>query len=147
MGISEERIEELKEIYKKEGKEISDEEAREAARKLVGLFEIIWEMSKKEVDRQHRLKKEPGGFPVDGSYSCLVCGNGINETTGWYDWYGQTCLLCRDAIRSGAVPAFICKERDSYYATWAIKSKFNLKHHALKKHIAAGTHKPRMIMK
>ena len=147
MGISEERIEEFKEIFKKEnGVEMEDGEAREAARNLVGLFEILWEMSKKDAQRQRRLKKEPGGFPVDGSYSCLVCGNGINETTGWYDWYGQTCLLCRDAIRSGAVPAFICKERDSYYATWAVKSKFNLKHHALKKHIAAGTLKPRMIM-
>jgi len=146
MDISDERIEEFKEIFKKEGKDISDEEARESARNLIGLAEILWEMSKKDAQRQRRLKKEPGGFPVEGSYSCLVCGNGINETTGWYDWYGQTCLLCRDAIRSGVIPAFICKERDSYYATWAIKSKFNIKHYALKKHLTAGTLKARMIM-
>ncbi len=89
MALSEDTVREFKEIYQKEkGKEISDAEAREAAENLAGFFNILWECSQKQSRLEHRLKTEPDGFPVDGSYSCLICGNGINETTGWYHWGG-----------------------------------------------------------
>ena len=100
MTISDDGVQEFKRIFKeKYAKDMTDEEAREAGENLVGLFEILLDMSQTEAALKRRLKKESDGFPVDGSYSCLVCGRSINETNGWYDWYGQTCLLCRKAIK------------------------------------------------
>lgn len=147
MALSKERIDEFKRIYKESnGKELTDEEAADGAHRLTQLVELIWDLSQKDAARKKRLEKEPDGFPVDGQYSCLVCGNGINEQTGWYSWYGQTCLLCRKAITDGVVPAFICQHRDSYFAMWSLKSKFKLTHPAVKKLIKEEKLKARIIL-
>lgn len=59
MGLSQETIEEFKEIYKKEkGKELSDAEASEAAHNLVNFFDLLWQISIKETKKKRRLKKE-----------------------------------------------------------------------------------------
>jgi hypothetical protein len=139
--------ENIKESYKKKGKEISDSEADEASRNLVDFFSLLWELDKKNKRRQQRLKKEPDGFPVDGTYNCLVCHTYINETTGWYDWYGQTCLLCRKAIKDGVVPAFVCTKHGSYFSTSDLKYKFNIAHQTVKKLAKEGKLKARIILK
>jgi hypothetical protein len=146
MEISEEEIQAIRDMYKEKGKEASEEDAYEAARNLRGFVELIWELAQKDAQRKRRLKKEPDGFPVDGQYSCLVCGNSINETTGWYSWYGQTCLICRKAINDGAIPAFICRERDSYFSKSSLNWKFKLKHPTVKKLIKEEKLKPRIIL-
>ncbi|OGI97309.1 hypothetical protein A3A11_01420 [Candidatus Nomurabacteria bacterium RIFCSPLOWO2_01_FULL_43_15] len=82
--LSEKAIEEFQEIYKKKfGKEISYQDASENGQRLVNLFKILWESDRKDKQKQRRFKKEPGGFPVDGTYNCIVCHTYINETTGW----------------------------------------------------------------
>jgi hypothetical protein len=147
MAISDESVQEFKEIYeKKNGKEISDAEAREAAENLAGFFNILWECSQREARLERRLKTEPDGFPVEGSFSCLVCGNGINETTGWYHWGGPRCLTCHKAIKDGVVPSFILKHRDSYYRMWKLKYSFDIKSQTAKKYIKEGKLHPRLIL-
>lgn len=136
MALSKKIIDEFKEIYRrKEGEELSDTDAQEAAQNLTNYVELVYDLSLKEVKRQRRLKNESGGFPVDGSYSCLICGESINENTGWYDWYGQTCLICRKAILDGTVPTFICKQNQSYFSMWQLKSVFNIHPQTARKYI------------
>ncbi len=146
MALSEESVNKFKELLKKEGKELSNEEARDSAERLVGFFNLIWDISLRDARRKRRLKKETEGFPVDGNYTCLVCGGSINESNGWYDWFGQTCLLCHKAIKEGVVPSFVCSERDSYYATWQLKDKFKIHQQAVRKQVREKRLVPRTVM-
>jgi hypothetical protein len=139
--------EEIKKTAKKNGKEISDDEAQDGARNLVDFFKLLWDLSIKDAKKKKRLKKEPDGFPVDGNYSCSVCGININESTGWYDWYGNTCFLCRKAIKDGIVPSFVCTDRNSYYVMWKLDSSFGFKYQTVKKMVREGKLFPRIVTK
>ncbi len=147
MQLPEESIVEYKEIYKKEyGKELSDADAQDQARRLVGLFETLFKCAQEDSARERRLKKEPNGFQVDGQYSCLVCGNSINPETGWYHWGGPRCLLCHKAIMSGAVPSFILKHRNSYFSTWYLAGAFKVRTVTIRKMVREGKLKAREIL-
>lgn len=147
MEISDDLVQEMKDMAKKAGKEEpSDIEAREIAGRLVGLVELLFDHGMEEARKKQRLKKEPGGFPVEGSYSCLICHNGINPTTGWYDRWGPKCLVCQKALNEGVVPTFICEHHDSYYSMWHLKDRFGIKHQTAKKLIREGKLKARMIL-
>lgn len=146
MQITEEMMLEFKELGRKRGKEWTDEEAYEAARNMMGLAELVYDISMKDAKLKARLKKEPKGFPTEGQYSCIVCRTGINSETGWYDWHGNKCLPCQKALDEGVIPSFICHNHDSFYASWDVKSTFKVKHHALKKYIKEGVLKPRTIL-
>ena len=139
--------EEMKKLAKKNGEEIDDEKAQDWANDLVGFFELLWKFSIEDANKKKRLKKELDGFPVDGEYSCAVCGIHINKNTGWYDWYGNTCFLCRKAIKDGVVPAFVCTDRDSYYAMWKLDSDFGIKYQTAKKMVREGKLFPRIVIK
>lgn len=144
--LSEKAIEEFKEIYKKKtGKKLNDQEAYESAQNLINLFKILWECDKKDKRKQYRLKTEPNGFPVAGTYNCIVCHTYINETTGWYDEYGQKCFPCRRAVKEKIIPAFVCKNSDSYYMIWQLKSNFNIHPQTARKLIRQGVFKARVI--
>lgn len=146
MKYSDDLVERTKKVFKEEhGKEMDNDEAEEALSNLAGLFDIFWKWEIEDQKKKNRLKKEPGGFPVDGHYSCLVCGCVIDEKNGWYDWYGQTCLLCRKAITDGAIPAFVCTDRDSYFPMWKLSSSFDIKHQTARKLIREGKLKARIV--
>ena len=145
--LSEKAVEEFKEIYKKKtDKELSDQDAYESAQNLINLFKILWECDKKDKRKKYRLKTEPDGFPIDGTYNCIVCRNHINETTGWYDEYGQKCFPCRRAVKEKVVPAFVCKNSDSYFMIWQLKSCFNIHPQTARKLIRQGVFKARVII-
>ena len=139
MTVSKERVEEFKEIYKKEhGKELSDQEAQEAADNLVGLFKLLWDCSMKDAERKRRLKKEPKGFPVDNHYNCIVCYRTIDPQTGWYDHNNQKCLSCQKAVEGGALPSYVCHHRKSFFLTWELKSSFNIHPQTARKLVRQG---------
>ncbi len=139
MKITDEMIQEFKDIYKeKEKKEITDSEAHKAASQLIGFYELLLDVSIRETKLKVRLKREPGGFPVDGDYTCSICHNRINETNGWYDWYGQSCLTCKKAILDGVIPPFVCWHRGSYFLMWELKSTFSIHPQTARKYIRDG---------
>jgi hypothetical protein len=146
MELTEEMIQEFKDTAKKDGKDITDEEAKEAAWGLIRYAELIYEVASRETQLTARLRKEPDGFPVDGSYSCLVCGNGINEQTGWYHWGGSRCLLCHKAVLNGTVPQFIFKNRDSYFSIWALSRILKMKNVNIYKLVREGKLKARIVL-
>jgi hypothetical protein len=148
MTLSDERVQEFKDIYKKEhGKEMSDEEARESSERLVGLFDLLWKFSQEEGRREQRLKKESDGFPLEGEYTCLICRNRANGSNGIYHWGGPRCLICHKAIKDGTIPFYVLKNDDSFYRTWQLKDKFGIKStQTVKKLVREGKLIPRTIM-
>lgn len=148
MQLSEASIEEFKTIYKKKtGKELSNAEAAEGARNLVNFFKTLYDCEVKDAKRKHRLKKEPAGFHLmDGTYNCLVCGTMITGEKSWYDKWGMKCLPCQKAIEAGVIPGFICKERDSRYLMWELKSDFGIHSSTAKKMIRDGKLNARIVM-
>ena len=148
MSLSKERIDEFKDIYRKENdKELTDAEASEAANNLVNFFELLWEISSRDMQRKKRLKKEPGGFHItDGTYNCSVCGKAITGDESWYDRWGVKCLLCTKAVKEGILPGFVCEEHDSHYKMWQLKDKFNIHPQAVMKMVRLGELKARIVL-
>lgn len=139
-------IQEFKDIAKKDGKDVTDEEAKEAAWGLIRYAELVYEVARRQVKLKARLRKEPDGFPVDGQYSCLVCGNGINEQNGWYHTGGQRCLVCHKAVLDGTIPTFIFDNRDSYFSVWALSRILEKKNVTIYKMVRQGELKARIVL-
>lgn len=139
MSLSDERVQEFKEIFKKEyGKEMTDAEAREAGENLVRFVEVLWEMSMSDQKRKHRLKTEPDGFPVDGHYSCIICRRSIDPSTGWYDKNFQKCFPCKRAVDKGIFPSFICHHTESFFSMSDLSYTFELKSPTVRKLVREG---------
>lgn len=128
MMPSEESIKEYKEIYKKEfGEDISDNEARTQATRLLNFFRVLYEVDKKDKIRKAKLKDHPKGFHLeDGVYNCIVCHRYISGENSWYDKSGPKCLDCQRAIDKKVIPRYVCKDRDSWYSMLDLKNKFGV---------------------
>jgi len=148
MEVSPERIQEFKDIYKKEyGKELTDAEASEAANNLVNFFELLWDISIREAELKRRLKKEPKGFHLDGGgRNCGICHRMLTGDGNWYDGWGLKCLPCQRAVEQGIVPGFTAKYRDSFYLSWELKDKFNIHPQTARKMVRTGELKARIIL-
>jgi hypothetical protein len=147
MGLPKKSIDEFKEIYKKEyKKELNYAEASEAANNLVGLFKILYDCEVRDLQKKHRLKKEPEGFHItDGIYNCSICHNQVTGDESWYDKWGTKCLLCQKAVKEGLVPPFVCKDREAWYAMWELERKFGIKHPTARKLVRQEKLKARIV--
>jgi hypothetical protein len=147
MNISDERVAEFKEIFRKEySKELSDSEARGSAENLVRFFELLWECQVKDLRRKRRLKQEPDGFPLDTDCTCAVCRRTITGSESWYSRWGITCLPCYRAIKEGVVPGFICRSYNSFYRVWQLKDKFGIHPQTARKLIRDGKIRARILL-
>ena len=134
MKSLEDMASEIKEISRKSGKEMSDEEANDAAFRLNGFAEMVVTVAMRYAKMQGRLRKEPQGFIMEHGATCLVCRNGFGAGKGWYDRYEQKCLLCQKAVNDGIVPGYVCKNEYSFYSN----GKFEIKTQRVKKLIKEG---------
>jgi len=148
MRLEKDQIDEFKGIFKNTyGKELSDQEAADSARNLLGFFDALRRIAEKEVEMEKRLKKEPAGFHIiNDIYNCSICGRAITGEESWYDRWGAKCLLCQEAVDDGSVPGFVCKEKDSWYSMWALKNKFDIKHQTAGKLVRQGILKARIVL-
>ncbi len=148
--VSPKAIKEFQEIYKKKcGKELTHEEAAEASRNLVGLFEILYDSHIAELKLKEKLKESPKGFSImDGkTYNCGICYAQIKNEQLWYDKWGKKCLACQDAVSKRIIPGKICYNDQYWYATRELESYFKLKTPTVKKLIRQGVLKTRTIPK
>ncbi len=148
MELSEERIKEFQEIFRKEyGRELTWEEATESARNLLGLYEVLYEVAEKEFFRKERLKKSPGGFYLEAehTYTCCVCGQDMPGERVWYDQYGIKCPPCQAAVKKRLIPAASCKSRGSRYSMWEFDYYFGIKAPTIRKFIRQGKLKSRIV--
>jgi len=147
MQLSTERIKELKEIIEKEqGKEITWEEASDAAYRLAGLAELCFDHWKEDCRRKKKLEESPKGFTLDGvGYTCFICGQSTPAGGNWYDKYGIKCLICQKAIDRKEIPASLAKDKESWYTKYDLEHCFNLKGPALRSWVKKDIIKARTV--
>lgn len=130
MTLSQKSIDEYKKIYKnKYHKDITDEEAKDQGERLNRVFDLIFDLSIKELQREKRLKKEPKGFHLDaseGTYSCIICSESITGLQTWWDKNGTKCMDCQRNIEENVIPSEICRNRDMGLRDWQIQSDYGL---------------------
>ncbi len=148
MKLEKDQIDEFKGIFKNTyGKELSDQEAADSARNLLGFFESLMKIAEHQAEMERKLKKEPRGFHIiNDVYNCSICGRSITGDESWYDRWGAKCLLCQKAVDTGSVPGFVCKEKNGWYSMWALKSKFGIKHQTAGKLVRQGNLKAKIIL-
>jgi hypothetical protein len=64
---------------------------------------------------------------------------------GWYDAHGEKCLACQNAVNSGIVPPSICADRESWYSSYELISKFKITNSSISSMIKDGKLKSRKI--
>jgi len=64
---------------------------------------------------------------------------------GWYDINGEKCLSCQNAINNGIIPSSICSDRESWYSSYELISKFKITHSSISTMIRDGKLKSRKI--
>ena len=147
MNISEKRVLEFKEILeKKKGEAVTYEEAEEGAHNLAGLFEILWKGHQEDQRRKQRLKNEPDGFVLEGSYTCHVCQNTAYDRNHLYTKWGINCNECYAALKNGVIPTYTAFQRESYFLDWELKSDFKIHPQTVRKYVRQGVLKARIIL-
>lgn len=144
MELSQERIEEMKKLLEKHsGKEVTWAEAEESAHNLVSFAQLMWDIWRRDERRKKRLEAEPDGFPLDGSYSCFICGH-----TGdiWYDKYGYSCPPCLTARKKRIIPISAYRDRNSWYAMWELDHYLRIKSASARKMMRDGSLKARVVL-
>lgn len=147
MQISEKAIAEFQKIHKeKYGEDLSYEEASKQAFNLMQFTKCLVDLFIKDEKRKHRLKTEPKGFPLDGSgYTCSICNQHTKQGHSWYDKYGIKCSICQKGINKKQIPASIAKKQKTWYSTYDLESRFNIKSPTLKRWVKDGILKSRAI--
>lgn len=126
-----EQVDEFKELMKKEyGVEYGDEEAREAAINFLGFTTLLVDLAVEEYKRQERLKKEPKGFLLEGSYTCCVCRSVPEDQKIWYDKHGMKCFHCQNALDRRIIPVSVCHNDDNKVYFTSYDLQHDLKIHA-----------------
>ena len=147
MELSQERIQEMKDLLEKEyGREFTREEASESAYNLLLLVEVCLDGAKEEHRTKKRLEESPKGFHLDGiGYRCFICGQSASKEQSWYDKYGIKCMICQAAIDRKEIPASLAKNKDSWYSKYEIESAFNIKSPTLRRCVKEGILKARTV--
>ena len=147
MLLSEKSIQEFKDIFEKEqGKEITWAEASEMAHNLMNYVKVIYDSAEKDHRLKLRLEKEPKGFHLEGEgYTCFICGQSVSNEQTWYDKHGIKCLVCQKAVDKKIIPATAASNKDSWYSTYDLESRFNINRHMLKRFVKEGVLRPRIV--
>ncbi len=128
---------------------LTDEEGekyRDEKWNLEQMSKFAKEWEEKEKARAEKLEANPKGFHLDGAgYTCFVCGNTTPEGDNWYDEWGIKCLVCQKAIDEGEIPPHIAKDKECWYSTYELESRFNIKSPTWRKWVRDGVVKERAV--
>lgn len=94
--VSDERVDKLEVILKKEGHNFTHDEVHQIASDMVSFYSVLADGYEEFEADQKRLKKEPGGWIMEnpGHWFCRVCGRHEDEL--WYEAGGFRCQKCKD---------------------------------------------------
>lgn len=148
MQLSQESVDEFKELFKKEyGVEYDDATAREAAQNLIGFFDALLRIDSREQEWKEKLKESPNGFGIDNTmgYSCRLCRNTNTKWEYWYDKNELKCPPCQRAIDEGIVPENVMHDKDSWMSMGDVRKKLDLHHSTIQKMIRTGELQARII--
>lgn len=143
MALSDDTIRKTQELLEnRTGRSVSWSEAEESANNLAGFFKVLWDLAQKEQQRKKQLETEPNGFPLEGSYSCYICGHAGDI---WYDKYGYSCPPCLAARKKRIIPVAAYRDRNSWYAMWELDHYLGIKSATARKMLREGSLKARVV--
>lgn len=146
--LNDESIQKFKDIFEKEyGRKFTWQEAADAAYNLVGFFELLLKIDRKEKLRKLKLKEHPKGFLVKGSYCCRICGQHATDDELWYDRNGMKCMLCQKAVEQRIVPVKACKDENSWYSMSDLSDYYGLPTATARKLAREGKLKARIVLR
>ena len=148
MQISKERLEELRQIYKKDfNTDLTDQELHDAAFNLVGYYDTLSKMAFQDIQDHLRLEKEPNGWPFAGrSGTCKFCGYYFETNDFWFDMFGFKCKSCQRAVNEGVIPGSICRNKEEWFSFETLKEKFGIHSATARSLIRKGELKVRVIL-
>jgi hypothetical protein len=107
---------------------------------------LMEEWKKKDEERKERLKTNPDGFHLEGhGYTCQICKRSMSDKQTWYDAYGLTCLLCRDARKNGIIPDYLIEDKAQWYSVYDLEHCFGVKGQTVRKLFRNGKLKGRVV--
>ncbi len=148
MKISQERLEELRRIFKEDFKEeLTDQELHDAAFNLTGFYGTLAKMATKDIDNHLRLEKEPDGWAISAEWgSCSFCGLYMPMQESWFDKFGYKCKFCQRAVNEGVIPSSICRNKGRWFSFEDLKDKFGINQNTARSLVRKGDLKARVIL-
>jgi hypothetical protein len=147
MKISKERLEELRQICKKDfNTDLTDQELHDVAFNLVGYYDALSRFYWEDMEVELAILKNPKGLPASGKRggNCQICGTQIDEKTGWQDKWGFKCLDCQRAVDKKQIPGYVCQDHGSWYGgAQGLSERFNLPKKTINAYIKQGKLKSR----
>ncbi len=148
MNISKERLEELRQIFKKDfNADFDDQELHDAAFNLVGFYDTLSKMAFKDIQDHLRLEKEPNGWAyADRSGTCKFCGYYFESNDFWFDKFGFKCKFCQRAVNEGVIPGLICRNKEKWFSLETLKERFGIHPNTARSLVRKGGLKARVIL-
>lgn len=149
MAITDQSLQKYKEILERDSKrKWSDDEVREASERLTRFASLLIDIFLEEKRKEKKLEEFPNGYHLedrDGQYHCRICYRYIEGKDTWYDKYGLKCMDCQRNIDNGVIPGEICKDEDSWFKGWQLKSDLGIHPQTAKKLVREGKLKVREL--
>ncbi len=148
MNISKERLEELRQIFKKDFKaDLDDQELHDAAFNLVGFYDTLSKMAFKDIQDHLRLEKEPNGWAyANGSGTCKFCGYYFETNDFWFDKFGFKCKFCQRAVNEAVIPGSVCRNNEKWFSLETLKERFGIHSNTARSLMRKGELKARIIL-
>lgn len=148
MKISQERLEELRKIFKEDFKaDFTDQELHDAAFNLTGFYGTLAKMATQDIDNHLRLEKEPDGWAVDVEWgTCSFCGLYMSMKGSWFDKFGYKCKFCQKAVNEGVIPSSICRNKAKWFSFDGLKETFGMHQNTIRSLVRKGNLKARVIL-
>ena len=148
MKISQERLKELRKIFKEDFKaDLTDQELHDAAFNLTGFYGTLAKMATQDINNHLRLEKEPNGWPVDAEWgTCSFCGLYMSMQGAWFDKFGHKCKFCQRAVNEGVIPSSICRNKAKWFSFEDLKDTFGMHQNTIRSLVRKGDLKDRVIL-
>jgi hypothetical protein len=148
MKISQERLEELRQICKKDfNTDLTDQELHDVAFNLTGYYGTLVKMASEDIENFLRLEREPDGWAINAEWgTCSFCGLYMSMQESWFDKFGYKCKFCQRALREGVIPSSVCRNKGRRFSFDDLKDMFGINQNTARSLVRKGELKSRVIL-